>query len=49
VGGLKGIEKRVGGRKRIKEKEKKKVWGEHQRINIRRSIRKGGLECRNTV
>ena len=43
VGGLKGIDKRVGvgGRKR---KQKKKAQGQHQRINIRRSIRKGGLE-----
>jgi len=26
-----------------KRKNKKKAWGEHQRIYIRRSIRKGGL------
>jgi len=31
----------VGGRKR---KKKKKARSEHQRIYIRRSIRKGGLE-----
>jgi hypothetical protein len=58
VGGLEGIDKRVGSRgkkkkERIKEKEKeerkKKEWGEHRRIYIRRSIRKGGLEFRNTV
>jgi hypothetical protein len=43
VGGLEGIEKRVGswGKKR---KRKKKARGHHQRIYIRRSIRKGGLE-----
>jgi hypothetical protein len=41
VGGLEGIEKRVGswGKKR-----KKKARGQHQRIYIRRSIRKGGLQ-----
>jgi len=33
----------VGGRKRVKGRIKK-AWGEHQRIYIRRSIRKGGLE-----
>lgn len=32
---------RVGGRKR---KQKKKAQGKQQRINIRRLIRKGGLE-----
>jgi len=37
----------VGGRKRERER-KKKEWGEHRRIYIRRSIRNGGLECRNT-
>jgi hypothetical protein len=31
----------VGGRKR---KQKKKAWRDHQRIYIRRSIRKAGLE-----
>jgi len=38
----------VGGRKR-ESKRKKKEWGEHRRIYIRRSIRKGGLEGRNSV
>jgi len=33
----------VGGRKRVKGRIKK-ARGEHQRIYIRRSIRKGGLE-----
>jgi hypothetical protein len=51
--GLKGIEKRVGSRGKKKSKSKrerkKKAWGEHQRIYIRSSIRKGGLEGRNTV
>jgi hypothetical protein len=28
---------------KVKGKNKKKAWGEHQRIYIRRSIRKGGL------
>jgi hypothetical protein len=28
-----------------KKKQKKKAWGEHRRINIRRSIRKGGLSA----
>ena len=33
----------VGGRKkREKRKQKKKAWGEHQRIDIHRSIRKDG-------
>jgi hypothetical protein len=32
----------VGGRKR--KRKRKKVWGEHQRIYIRRSIKKGGLK-----
>ena len=43
VGGLEGIDKRVGswGKKR---KRKKKARGQHRRIYIRRSIRKGGLE-----
>ena len=43
MGGLEGIEKRVGswGKKR---KRKKKARGQHRRIYIRRSIRKGGLE-----
>jgi hypothetical protein len=27
-----------------KKKHKKKAWGEHQRIYIRRSIKNGGLE-----
>jgi hypothetical protein len=45
VGGLEGIDKRVGsrGKKKSKRKNKKGTWGEHQRIDIRRSIRKGGL------
>jgi hypothetical protein len=50
VGGLEGIGKRVGswGKKKKKRKNKKKnkkkeqELGEHQRIAIRRSIRKGG-------
>ena len=33
--------KRVGSRG--KKKKKKKVWGQHRRINIRRSIRKVGM------
>ena len=37
--GLEGIEKRAGSW----GKRKKKVWGEHQRIDIRRSIRKVGI------
>ena len=37
--GLLGIEKRVGSW----GKRKKKVWGEHQRIDTRRSIRKVGI------
>ena len=39
VDGLLGIEKRVGSW----GKRKKKVWGEHQRIDTRRSIRKVGI------
>ena len=27
-----------------KRKDKKKAWGEHQRIDIRRSIKNGGLK-----
>jgi hypothetical protein len=34
----------VGGKVKGKgRKKKKKAWGKHQRIDIRRSIRKGGL------
>ena len=32
------------GKEKRKRKRKKKAWGEHQRIYIRRSIRKVGLE-----
>ena len=41
--GLEGIEKRVGSwgkKKRKKESKRKKAQGEHQRIYIRRSIRR---------
>jgi len=44
VGGLEGIGKRVGswGKKKRKNKKKEQEQGEHQRIYIRRSIRKNG-------
>ena len=42
VGGLKGIDKRVGSWG--KKKKAKKARRKHQQINIRRSIRKGRLE-----
>jgi len=32
------------GLKALKKKKRTKARGEHQQINIRRSIRKGGLE-----
>ena len=43
VGGLEGIDKRVGswGKKR---KRKKKARGQHRRIYIRRSIKNGRLQ-----
>jgi hypothetical protein len=36
--------KRVGSWGKKVKGRIKKAWGQHQRINIRRSIRKGGLE-----
>jgi hypothetical protein len=33
---------------KVKRKNKIKAWGEHQRIDIRRSIRKGGLRGNNS-
>jgi hypothetical protein len=33
---------------KVKRKNKKKAWGEHQRIDIRRSMRKGGLRGNNS-
>jgi hypothetical protein len=33
---------------KVKRKNKKKAWGEHQRIDIRRSMRNGGLRGNNS-